>query len=101
MILVKMYKRLLLTYINKYNRLDLSALAEELRMTEWQIAEIVSSLKKNGFFTVNNQKYELSEKGKKWAFQVWNDWSVYYQEEEWKKQKEFVWDYLYIPENMI
>ena len=51
MILMKMYKRLLLTYINKYNRLDLSALAEELRMTEWQIAEIVSSLKKNGFFT--------------------------------------------------
>lgn len=59
-------------------------MAEELRMTEWQIAEIVSSLKKNGFFTVNNQKYELSEKGKKWAFPVWNDWSVYYQEEEWK-----------------
>lgn len=68
MILMKMYKRLLLTYINKYNRLDLSALAEELRMTEWQIAEIVSSLKKNGFFTVNNQKYELSEKEKSGHF---------------------------------
>lgn len=50
---------------------------------------------------MNDQKYELSEKGKKWAFPIWNDWSVYYQEEEWKKQKEFVWDYLYIPENMI
>lgn len=97
---MKMYKRLLLTYIDKYHRLDFAVLTEELRMTEWQIAEIVSSLKKDGFVTVKNQQYELSKRGKEWVFPIWNDWSIYYPEEE-KKQSEFVWDYLYIPSNMI
>lgn len=98
---MKMYERLLLTYIDKYNRLDFVVLTEELGMTEWQIAEIVNSLKKNGFVTVKNQRYEVSKRGKVWVFPMWNDWSVYYQEEERKKQSEFIWDYLYIPSNMI
>ncbi len=59
MILMKMYKRLLLTYINKYNRLDLSALAEELRMTEWQIAEIAVEI-----LQMTGAEVETAENGK-------------------------------------
>lgn len=98
---MKMYERLLLTYINKYHRLDFSVLTSELKMADWQIAQIVSSLKENGFVRMENQRYEVSEQGQEWIFPMWNDWSVYYQEEEWEKTSEFVWDYLYIPENMI
>lgn len=98
---MKMHKRLLLTYIDKYHRLDLAVLTAELRMTEWQITDMVSTLRKDGLVIIENQRYELSQKGKEWAFPIWNEWSVYNEENAMKKQQKFQWDYLYIPENMI
>lgn len=98
---MELYKRLVLTYINKYHRLDLTILTKELRMTEYQIAELVSSLRNDGYVSVENQCYEVSEKGKDQVFPVWNEWSVFVQEEREKKQQEFEWDYLYIPEKMV
>ena len=42
---MKMYKRLILTYIDKYHRVDFGILIAELRMKEFQISELVSELK--------------------------------------------------------
>ena len=68
-----MYKRLILTYIDKYHRVDFGLLIAELRMTEVQIAELVSELKSEGFITVKDQRYELSTLGKEQAFSIWNE----------------------------
>ena len=98
---MKMYKRLILTYIVKYHRVDFGLLIAELRMTEVQIAELVSELKSEGFITVKDQRYELSTLGKEQAFSIWNEWSVYNDEKREKTGQKFEWDYLYIPANMI
>lgn len=98
---MEMHKRLLLTYMDKYHRLDMTALTTELRLTEWQIADMVSTLRKDGLVTIEDQRYELSQKGKEWAFHFWNEWSIYQKEDSMEKQTKFEWDYLYIPQNMV
>ena len=48
-LIMEIYKRLLMTYIDKYKRLDLDMLTEEMRLTETQIVDIVYSLIEEGF----------------------------------------------------
>lgn len=96
---MKMYKRLLLTYINKYHRIDTAILAQEMCMDENQIIDIVYSLYHEGYFSIENNMYMLTASGKEWILPTWNDWSQY--KETFDKKQEFQWDYLYIPKNMI
>ena len=97
---MKIYKRLILTYIAKYRTLDTMLLSKELSMTEEQIINIAYSLRDEGYFNVKNQEYSITEQGKMLIFPMWNDWSIFMQDND-KKQHEFQWNYLYIPQNMI
>lgn len=65
---MEIYKRLLMTYIDKYKRLDLDMLTEEMRLTETQIVDIVYSLIEEGFVYMKDHKYKISEKGKNLYF---------------------------------
>lgn len=98
---MKMYKRLFLTYINKYSRLDMEVLSQELSMSEHQVVDMAYSLKEQGYFEVKDGKYLVTPKGKEWVFPMWNDWSRFGQKPEEETETEFCWDYLYIPENML
>lgn len=62
-LIMEIYKRLLMTYIDKYKRLDLDMLTEEMRLTETQIVDIVYSLIEEGFVYMKDHKYKISEKG--------------------------------------
>lgn len=93
---MKMYKRLLLTYIEKYKRVDFGLLCGELKMSEGQIADIIYSLWQSGYVQSTGSEYALTESGRKWAFSFWNDWSVCQAE---GKKQQFQWDALYIPED--
>ena len=97
---MKIYKRLILTYIAKYRTLDTMLLSKELSMTEEQIINIAYSLRDEGYLNVKNQEYSITEQGKMLIFPMWNDWSIFMQDND-KKQHEFQWNYLYIPQNMI
>lgn len=93
---MKMYKRLLLTYIHKYNRVDFGLLCGELQMSESQIADILYGLWQAGYIQGVGNEYLLTESGRKWAFSIWNDWSAFKAEEE---RQQFHWDALYIPKD--
>ena len=41
---MKMYKRLLLTYLDKYKRLDTQILEKELKISEQQIVDMVKNI---------------------------------------------------------
>ena len=64
-----------MTYIDKYKRLDLDMLTEEMRLTETQIVDIVYSLIEEGFVYMKDHKYKISEKVKKFVFPMWNELS--------------------------
>lgn len=98
---MKMYKRLLLTYVDKYARLDMEMLSKELNMTEQQIVDIAYTLKEQDYFEIKDGRYLVTNKGKRWVFPWWNDWSAYKTDNDEKPEAEFFWDYLYIPENML
>mgnify|MGYP004635846419 FL=1 len=100
-LIMKIYKRILMTYIDKYQRLDLDMLTEEMRLTETQIVDIVYSLIEEGFIYMKDHKYKISEKGKNFVFPTWNEWSFCSDKERGNTEKNFTWDYLYIPKNMI
>lgn len=96
-----MYKRLLLTYLDKYKRLDTQILEKELKISEQQIVDMVYSLKKEGYIDRLEGAYLVTEEGRKWTFPIWNEWSDFYGAGSEVEGVEFVWDYLYIPQNMI
>lgn len=97
---MKIYRRLILTYIDKYKTLDSMLLAKEFSMTEEQIINIAYSLRDAGYLNVQNQEYTITEQGRRLIFPMWNDWSIFFQDNH-EKQHDFQWNYLYIPPNMI
>ena len=50
---------------------------------------------------MKDHKYKISEKGKKFVFPMWNEWSFCSDKERGNTDKNFTWDYLYIPKNML
>lgn len=95
---MKMYKRLLLTFIDKYNDVQLNILSKEMRMSRMQIMDIIYSLWADKYFYIEDSKYILTASGKEYIFPMWNEWSSAYMDNE---KEEFNWDYLYIPNDML
>lgn len=93
-----MHKRMILTFIDKYHRIETALLSKELSLSQTQIMEIVFNLKEEEYIKVMEYGYlMITEKGKEFVFPTWNAFSKYIVEEN--VAEKFSWDYLYIPFN--
>lgn len=98
---MKPYEEIILSYINKYNEIDLSVLSYELGLNISLLSDIIRNLYNDKYFVIDNENYILTDKAKNRVTSLWNDWSFS------KKQIEpphnntdiFNWDFLYIPKN--
>lgn len=96
---MKAYEKMILTFFEKYNKVDFDLLNIELKLPKTLIVDIIENLIKNKYFELSNGEIKLTEKGKMNTYIIWNELTYCMQNEE--KQIEFRWDELYIPKNFM
>lgn len=94
---MKAHEKLILTYIGKYHRLDLSVLVRELQIYGRMLADILERLYKEAYFEFTEDEVRLTEKGKLCCYQEWNPFTEALQTEE--EAEEFDWQTVYVPKD--
>ncbi len=94
---MKTYKKMILTYINKYENMNFEVLSKELKLPMNSLLGIVDELLLKGYITCTDQRIMVTEKGKAKVYDSWNQLTTDSQEDE----EEFQWEELYIPENFL
>ena len=69
-----MIRVLILSYVNKFGRIDLDEIRNVVNEPIGLIAQEIVSLYDEGYLTKNEEGYKLTEKGKKEDISVWNVW---------------------------
>lgn len=94
---MKSYERLILTYIGKYEKLELSVLSRELSMPGRILLGVTEELYKQKFFEFEGENVKLAEKGKLSVYGEWNTFTNVLGAEE--EMEQFDWLTLYIPKD--
>ncbi len=94
---MKSYEKLILTYIEKYEKLELAVLSRELCMPGRILLGVTEELYKEKYFEFEGDNVKLTEKGKLCAYGEWNTFTNVLEREE--KPEQFDWLALYIPKD--
>lgn len=94
---LKMNEVVILSYIDKYKRIDLYTLEKELNAPLIQIAYMISNLHKRGYIKLNDDNFYVSEEILKNYKSIWNDFENNCKGKSSLEVECFEWDYLYIP----
>lgn len=95
---MEVYKRMMLTYIKKYGKIDFDILSSELRIPINSLVEIVDDLLVKEYIKSVNREIMLTDKGLAETYSTWN--GIVLNEEE-SIELQFQWDELYIPEKFL
>lgn len=87
----------ILSYIDKYKRIDLYTLEKELNAPLVQIVDMITKLYKMGYIKLNNENFHVSEEILKKYKSIWNDFENNCKDKSLLEVECFEWDYLYIP----
>lgn len=93
---MKLYKKIILTYVDKYKDVNFDILSKELNVPLINLVEIVQELVMDDYLKCQNRTFFLTEKGKTEIFASWN--AIFVTEKEEEDKEDFVWDELYIPD---
>lgn len=94
---MEVYKRMVLTYIKKYGKIDFDILSSELRVPVNSLVEIADDLLVKEYIKSVNREIILTDKGVEATYSTWNGITI----DEEKLELQFRWDELYIPEKFL
>lgn len=94
---MKIYKKLILSYIDKYHEIDYQLLKMEFGVQIKQIVAWLEQLKDDGYIIWKDRRFYLTDLGEVEKPKIWNEFSRYISKE--KPGTVFDWDFLYIPSN--
>lgn len=95
---LKMNEIIILSYIYKYNRIDLYTLYRILNAPLVSIADSIARLYENGhIFLKDNDKVFVSKNIPIHLIDSFDEWTLKYTEKNIIDKDSFEWDYLYIP----
>ena len=95
---MKPYEEIILSYINKYHDINLEHLHYEIGLNISLISDLLRILHEKEYYTINDDKYFLTDKGKNVIIELWNDWSFSGKQSSQSPTQTFDWDFLYIPQ---
>ena len=94
---MKPYEEIILSYINKYHKINLEQLQYEIGLNISLISDILRSLYEKEYYKIDNDKLYLTENAINCITELWNDWSFSNKNLFSHKANRFIWDFLYIP----
>lgn len=90
---------IILSYIDKFNTIDLYTLERELNAPLIHVVDTVNNLLKKQFIQVDDNSYSIATWILKKYKNIWDDFQNACRNNSTLKEDFFEWDYLYIPIN--
>ena len=86
--MLKANEIIILSYINKYHRVDLYDIQRTVNAPLVQLANYVSKLYENGYIVYEeDEKFDVTDKAKSECISSWNQWTLQYKKKQERKEK--------------
>lgn len=84
--MLKANEIIILSYINKFHRIDLQAIQKVVNEPFAQLADCIENLYKREYIYCEEEFFGVCEKAKTEEISIWNEWTIEYKE---KREQEF------------